>query len=126
MTSPNTPNIPKVSGPVAFALAAVGIAALATIVALVYLGQDLTAVGVFIGAILTALGIQQATTKKDVAEVKTQTNGNNQRLVDALLASQAQQQELLQRVLLSLPPGSLLPPLAPPAADPPVLTEDRQ
>lgn len=92
----------KLTWPAAFVIVAI----LGTIVGLVSLGQDLTAVGVAIAGILGFLGIQNATTKEQVTEVKTQTNGNNQKLVEALLRDRDYDRAILRQVLIALPPGT--------------------
>src|SRR5688572_31927912 len=87
------------------------IAALGTVIGLVKLGQDLTAVGVLIAGLLGLNFASQQTTKAEVSEVKTNTNGNNQILVKALLESQRHDREILRQVLLALPPGTQLNPI---------------
>lgn len=93
--------------------ASVFIAAFATIFGLVWLGQDLTAALVGIGALLGVKVVQDATNhatqREGMAEVKTQVNGNNQKLVDALLRGQEENRELLNRALIALTPGTQLP-----------------
>lgn len=82
------------------------IAILAAVVALVWLKQDLTAIGVLFAGLLGALFVQQSGTKQEVSEVKTNTNGNNKVLIDALLSDRKEDRELMRQVLIALQPGT--------------------
>lgn len=97
-------NMEKITWPAVVAI----IAALGTVVALVWLKQDLTAIGVVIAGLLGANFLQQSSTKQEVTEVKSNTNGNNKVLVEALLRDRERDREIIQRVLLALPPGTEL------------------
>lgn len=97
-------NMEKITWPAVAAITA----ALATIVALVYLDQDLTAVGVLVSTILGAIYVQNSGTKSEVSEVKTNTNGNNKVLIEALLRDRDRDRDIIQQVLLALPPGTRL------------------
>lgn len=101
----------KITWPAAFVVAA----ALAAIVGLVSLGQDLTAVGVLIAGLLYGNSLQQSGTKADVAEVKTQVNGNNRYLVEAALDREREMRAMLTAALAALPAGTVLPLLSQPA-----------
>ncbi len=84
------------------------IAALGAVITLVWLGQDLTAVGVLIAGLFGWTAVQQATTKEQVNKVESNTNGNNKILVDALLEDRKHDRAILRQVLLALPPGTQL------------------
>jgi|SRR5690348_1708015 len=88
--------------------AIVVIAALAAIVGLVSLGQDLTAVGVVIAGMLGLNAMQQASTKEKVEKVESNTNGSNKVLIDALLRDRQLDRELIRQALMALPPGTQL------------------
>ncbi|HEX5997279.1 MAG TPA: hypothetical protein VFY84_19235 [Jiangellales bacterium] len=115
------------------------VAAFGTVVALVWgAGVDLVQLAAFIGSVagvyLAWLAAQQ---RRDTQEVKTQVNGNNQRLNDALVAAlESKNQQSMQlswvlsQVAASLPQGQPLPaalageapivPVALPTSAPPV------
>lgn len=97
-------NMEKITWPAV----AVIVAALVTVVALVWLKQDLTAVGVVIAGLLGWNAVQHATTKDAVSEVKTNTNGNNQRLVDAILEDRKNDRDMLRQLLAAMPPDAAL------------------
>jgi hypothetical protein len=84
------------------------IAILAAVVALVWLKQDLTAIGVLFAGLLGALFVQQSGTKQEVAQVSQNTNGNNRVLVEAILTDRKEDRELLRQILLALPPNTAL------------------
>lgn len=100
-------NMEKITWPAVVAV----IAILAAVVALVWLKQDLTAIGVLFAGLLGALFVQQSGTKQEVSEVKTNTNGNNKVLIDALLADRKEDRDLMRQVLLALQPGTQLQPI---------------
>lgn len=102
------------------------VAALASIIALVKLGENLTAVGVFIAGLLAWIGTQQASTKEQITQVSTNTNGNNKTLVEAILESQREDRQLIKQILLALPPGTSVAGLTsqPPAPAPEVVDEE--
>jgi hypothetical protein len=82
------------------------VATLGTIIALVRLDQDLTAVGVVIAGLLGLNMHQNTSTKEAVGEVKTNTNGNNQRLVDVILEDRAADRAMIRQMLAAMPPDS--------------------
>lgn len=106
-------NMEKLTWPTA----AVVIAAFATILGLVWLDQDLTAAIVGMGSLL-GLKVHQdatnnATQRESMTEVKTQVNGNNAKLVEALLKRGEEDRELLAKALIALTPGTQLTQSAP-------------
>lgn len=84
------------------------VAALGAVIALVSLGQNLTAVGVVIAGLLGLNAYQNATTKEAVSEVKTNTNGNNQRLIDVILEDRAADRAMIRQMLAAMPPESAM------------------
>jgi hypothetical protein len=94
-------NVPKLSKEQMFVI----LGAFAVVGILAWLKVELTAFLAFAGLILVGVGvIQQSNTKAEVAEVKTQTNGNNQRLIDALLTDKARNDAALLQALAYMPP----------------------
>lgn len=84
------PNMPRISREQMWIVLGV----LAVIAILAALKVELTAYFGFAGLLLVGIGVIHSTTtgastKSDVAEVKTQVNGNNQRLVSAALIAMA-------------------------------------
>lgn len=95
------PSVPKLSwGQVAVILGAFAVVGL-----LAALKVELTAFLAFAGLVLVGVGVvQQNNTKDAVTEVKQQTNGNNQKLVDALLADRDQMRAAMLQALAYMPP----------------------
>lgn len=98
--------------PAAFAI----FSTLATIVALVYLGQSLTAVGVFIAGLLGYQAHKTATQGKEVSEVKSLANGNNEALRtqisetrDQMLEMSKDHAKIVAQLAAMLPAGTQLP-----------------
>lgn len=113
------PSVPKLS----WGQVSVILGAFAMVGVLAWLKIDLTAVLAFVGLVLVGAGvIQQSSTKDAVTEVKQQTNGNNQRLIDALLADRDQMRAAMLQALAYMPPEhapKILEALAPIATPPP-------
>lgn len=104
----------KISWPLV-ALTAVALAAVITLAAM---GQELAAIGTVIASLLVIIITQQASSKEGLGVIQTNTNGNNQRLVDAILNRElarderdATRDKLMYQMLLALPPGTKLPAL---------------
>lgn len=104
----------KISWPLV-ALAAV---TLGTVVVLANMGLEIAAIGTVVASLLAILITQQVSTKENLTDVKTQTNGNNQKLVDAILNREIERDRrevtrdrLMYEMLLALPPGTRLPAL---------------
>jgi hypothetical protein len=91
---------------------------LGTVVILANMGLEIAAIGTVVASLLAILITQQVSTKENLTEVKTNTNGNNQRLVDAILNREIERDKrestrdkLMYEMLLALPPGTRLPAL---------------
>ena len=95
------PSVPKLSwGQVAVILGAFAMVGL-----LAWMKVELTAFLAFAGLVLVGVGVvQQSNTKDAVTEVKQQTNGNNQKLVDALLSDRDQMRAAMLQALAYMPP----------------------
>lgn len=114
------PNMPKVSREQMWIVLGV----LGVVGILAALKIDLTPFLLFAGTVLTGIGVLHvAGTKSDVTEVKTQVNGNNQRLVSAVMVALAhtpadKAPEVLAQLGLSgaLPGGA--PPVIPSPREP--------
>lgn len=109
----NMPNMPKLSTQ----QMAVILGAFAVIALLAYLKVDATVFAGFAGLVLVGAGVvHQAGTKDEVKEVKTQVNGNNQRLVSALMVALAHTPaDKAPEVLAMLQAGGALPTAPPPS-----------
>lgn len=92
------------------------VAMLGTIIGLVKLGESLTAVGVFIAGLLAYQGHKQAEQGKEVSEVKSYVNGNNEalrsevaRTKDQMIQMAADHNRVVAQLTAQLPPGATLP-----------------
>ena len=95
------PNVPKLS----WTQVTVILGTFAVVGLLAWLKIELTAFLAFAGLVLVGVGVvQNNTTKEAVTEVKQQTNGNNQKLVDALLADRDQMRAAMLQALAYMPP----------------------
>lgn len=95
------PTVPKLS----WGQVSVILGAFAMVGILAWMKVELTAFLAFAGLVLVGVGVVQNNTTKDaVTEVKAQTNGNNQRLVDALLADRDQMRAAMLQALAYMPP----------------------
>jgi hypothetical protein len=104
----------KISWPLV-ALAAVSLAA---VIVLAAMGQQLAAIGTVIASLLVILITQQSSSKETLGVVQTNTNGNNQKLIDSILRREesrdsrdSARDKLMYEMLLALPPGTRLPTL---------------
>lgn len=106
----NMPAMPKLSTQQAVVI----LGAFAVVAILALLKADATVFIGFAGLVLVGAGVvHQAGTKDEVKEVKTQVNGNNQRLVTALMVALAHTPaDKAPEVLAMLQAGGALP--APP------------
>lgn len=94
-------NVPKLS----WTQVAVVLGTFAVVGLLAWLKIDLAAFLSFAALVLVGVGVMQNNTTKDaVTEVKQQTNGNNQKLVDALLADRDQMRAAMLQALAYMPP----------------------
>lgn len=92
------------------------VATLGTIVGLVWLGQDLTAVGVVLAGLL-GLQVQRTTAQaKDTADIRAQVNGNNEalrfevtRTKDMMTQMAQEHARTVAQLTAALPPGTPLP-----------------
>lgn len=107
------PNMPKVSREQMWIILGV----LVIVGVLAALKVELTPFFGFAGLILIGIGVvHQTNTKSEVAEVKTQVNGNNQRLVSAVMVALAHTPaDKAPEVLAQLGLSGALPGGAPPA-----------
>lgn len=95
------PSVPKLS----WTQVTVILGTFAVVGLLAWLKIEITAFLAFAGLVLVGVGvIQNNTTKDAVTEVKQQTNGNNQKLVDALLADRDQMRAAMLQALAYMPP----------------------
>jgi hypothetical protein len=95
------PNVPKLS----WTQVAVVLGTFAVVGLLAWMKIELTAFLSFAALVLVGVGVMQTNTTKDaVTEVKQQTNGNNQKLVDALLADRDQMRAAMLQALAYMPP----------------------
>lgn len=104
----------KISWPLV-ALSAISFGA---VIALAMMGLEIAAIGTVIASLLVILITQQVPIKENLSDVKTQTNGNNQKLVDAILAREESRDrreesrdKMIYEMLLALPAGTKLPAL---------------
>lgn len=88
------------------------------VVLLASMGLEIAAIGTVIASLLVILITQTAPLKENLSDVKTNTNGNNQKLIDSILrreesrdAKDAARDKLMYEMLLALPPGTRLPTL---------------
>lgn len=95
------PTMPKLSREQMFVI----LGAFAVVAVLAWLKVSLTEFLAFAALVLVGVGVvKQSATEAKVEEVKTQTNGNNTRLVDALLADKARNDAALLQALAYMPP----------------------